>query len=77
METFRPFNYAMPALIAAETILREHGFFPMAYNPWTRELTPLLLPNEGTQNTIYVRDSLTVGAHLKEANPVYAFGAKI
>ena len=38
METFRPHNFAQADLIAAEAILSEHGFVPMAYKPWQREL---------------------------------------
>jgi hypothetical protein len=77
METFRPLHHATPALIASEAILLEHGFIPMAYEPWKRELRPLLKPSDGTQNTIYVRDHPAVLALLKEARPVRAFGTKI
>ncbi|MFZ1055873.1 MAG: FkbM family methyltransferase, partial [Opitutaceae bacterium] len=55
METFRPHNFAQADLIAAEAILSEHGFVPMAYKPWQRELVVLTQPSDGGQNTIYVR----------------------
>jgi FkbM family methyltransferase len=77
METFRPSNFAEPALIAAEAILGEHGFVPMAYNPWKRDLQPLLRPSDGTQNTIYVRAPSAVGARLKQAGPLRAFGTTV
>jgi len=77
METFRPANFAKPALIASEAILLEHGFIPMAYEPWKRELMPLIKPSDGMQNTIYVRDHLTVLALLKQAEPMRAFGTKV
>jgi FkbM family methyltransferase len=77
METFRPFNFAKPALIAAEAILLEHGFIPMAYEPWKRELRPLLKPSDGMQNTTYIRDHSAALALLKQAEPVCAFGTKV
>ena len=77
METFRPHNFATPTLIAAEAILREHDFVPMAYNPWRRELLPLVQPSDGAQNTIYVRDPLAVSARLRKSEPVRAFGTRM
>lgn len=77
METFRPHNFTQPALVAAEAILREHDFVPVAYDPWKRELMPLLQPSDGGQNTIYVRDPSGLVARLKQAGPVRAFGRDI
>jgi len=74
METFRPANYSSPALIEAEAILRGFGFVPMAYHPWTRELTPLLNPYDGKQNTIYVRNPDSLSRSLKLATPLRVFG---
>lgn len=77
METFRPHNFAQPSLIAAEAILREHDFVPVAYDPWKRELSPLLQPADGGQNTIYVREPALLADRLKQAEPLCAFGRKI
>lgn len=77
METFRPHNYAQASLIAAECILREHGFRPMAYDPWRRELWPLVKPADGGQNTIYVRDQARVSAHLRAAGHIRVFGEEV
>jgi hypothetical protein len=74
METFRPTNYSSAALIEAETILRGHGFLPMAYRPWNRELVPLSNASDGGQNTIYVRDPIELSKILKRARPIRAFG---
>jgi FkbM family methyltransferase len=77
METFRPQNYADPALIAAEAILGEHGFTPMTYLPKERRLEPLVESSDGTQNTIYVRSLDAVSARLRNAPPLLAFGTSI
>ena len=77
IESFRPEKFASPDLIEAEAILREHGFLPMDYNPWTRESIPLLNPNDGGQNTIYARDPENIGPGLKLAAPIRAFGTNL
>jgi len=74
VETFRPANGGKPQLIALESLLRERGFSPVAYDPRKRELRPLVGPFEGAQNTIYVRDHSAVMIRLKQAMPVRALG---
>jgi FkbM family methyltransferase len=77
METFRPANYAQPQLIAAEQILRGHGFLPVAYDPWKRDIRPISDPAEGGQNTIYVRELDTVRAQVKMGGRIRAFGTRV
>ncbi len=77
METFRPLNYAEPSLVASEAILREHGFLPMAYEPWKRELRHLHEPSDGAQNTIYVREPTQLVPILKQAMAVRTPGKNV
>jgi FkbM family methyltransferase len=77
METFRPQNFAAPSLVEAESILRDHDFAPMAYDPRGRRLHPLPKPSEGMQNTIYVRSLETVLSRIRKASPLLAFGGRI
>jgi len=77
METFRPQNFAKPALIESEAILREHGFVPMAYDPWKRGLLPLVRPSDGAQNSIYIRSPDAVLSRVRNAPPLFAFGRAI
>ncbi len=77
METFRPFNFTKPALIAAEALLKEQGFLPAAYDPWRRELRFLKESHEGTQNTIYVRDTTEMQQRLRQARTVRIWGQEI
>ena len=77
METFRHANFSRPPLMAAEAILREYEFLPVAYDPWKRELWPLLRPSDGSQNTIYVREPVGVRAWLRASAPVSALGRRI
>jgi FkbM family methyltransferase len=77
METFRPQNFSVPSLIEAESILRGHGFVPVAYDPRGRKLRRLVRPNEGMQNTIYVRSTEIVHSLFKKASPLFAFGGSV
>lgn len=77
VETFRPHNHGQPSLIAAEGLLREHGFLPCSYDPWKRALSPLVDPSEGGQNTIYVRDCTSVEARARQSEALRAFGTRI
>ena len=77
IETFRPDNFAEPSLVAAEALLAEYGFLPMAYDPWQRELRPLREPSAGAQNTIYVRDFRSVQGRLKQSAAITALGTGI
>ena len=77
METFRPQDFADPDLVESEAILREHDFIPVGYNPWSRDIAPLVKPGDGAQNTIYVRSQDAVLVRLRKAPPLRAFGKAI
>jgi FkbM family methyltransferase len=76
METFRPQNCDQQDFVTAEALLREHGFAPMSYDPWRRELRPLAA-REGGQNTIYVRATPALTARLRGAAQVSVFGREL
>jgi FkbM family methyltransferase len=77
VETFRPDNWETPNLRAIEGLLAAAGFHPVRYEPGRRSLTALTKPNEGGQNTIYVRDTAAVRRRLESAPPVTLAGARI
>lgn len=77
METFRPHNFRSEKLIASESLLRAHGFLPMAYDPYARRLSELLSPADGGQNTIYVRNRSEVENRLKRGQKVKFCGSTI
>lgn len=56
VETFRPHNWQMPKLRQMEDLLESHGFLPYAYDPWEKALARLGNPDEGDDNTLYLRD---------------------
>jgi FkbM family methyltransferase len=56
VETFRPHNIESPGLRELETRLGAAGFLPFDFEPETNALRPLVAPDQGTNNTIYLRD---------------------
>jgi FkbM family methyltransferase len=77
METFRPQRAQDPALLLAESLLREHGLLAAGYDPWTRTLEYLTDPAAGGQNTIYVKAIDEVRQRVRDATPLEAFGQRI
>jgi FkbM family methyltransferase len=70
VETFRPHNWEMPNLRAIEALLAAVGFRPVRYDPGRRQVVALTRPDDGGQNTIYVRDAAAVTERVAAAPPV-------
>jgi FkbM family methyltransferase len=66
VETFRPHNWRHPKLRQLEDLLERHGFLPYAYDPGGNALVTLRKPDEGDDNTLYLRDPDRVRARLGE-----------
>lgn len=77
METFRPQNHAQDFLRMAEALLAAQGFEPVTYEPWRRELRRLERPEDGGQNTIYVRGVEETNARLRRASAIRIFGGEL
>lgn len=77
IETFRPHNYKMEKLRTLESILASAGFTPFRYEPRARRLVPLAKENEGSNNTIYVRERAIVEQLLQAALPFTIHGHSI
>jgi len=67
VETFRPHNWQQPKLQALEKLLREHGFLPYGYDPGTNRIFRLERPEEGEDNTLYIRSESMVTERLGQA----------
>ena len=63
VETFR--QHPSPKLMELERRLQEFGFFPCDYHPTSNRLTPLRNQNEGSNNTLYLRDRPGIKSRLQ------------
>lgn len=62
---------------AVDACLRNNGFLPHAYDPFTRSLTPLASKHVGASNTIYMRSKDEVRRRLDQALPFRVNGRSI
>lgn len=77
METFRFADWNSPALRAAEILLGAYGFTPCDYDPVSRRVQRLASPNEGGQDTIYVRLESNLERQLQHGAPVSYLGLMV
>lgn len=74
VETFRPVSYDTPNLRELEARLAAEGFLPYRYETEGRRLVALERIEEGTDNTIYVRDRDAVEQRLRAAPAIRVGG---
>lgn len=76
VETFRPHNWQLPKLRRLEDLLESHGFLPYAYDPCENALVWLEKPDEGDDDTLYLRDPEQVRTRLEGARDEAGNGAR-
>lgn len=64
LETFRPHNWQLPKLRAIETIWRDHEFLPFRYDVESNKIFSLKNPQDGENNTFYLRSADEVSRRL-------------
>jgi len=67
LETFRPHNFMTEKLKSIEARLRDHGFDPFGYDVRANRLDPLMEPQDGGNNTLYVREREWVESRLADS----------
>ncbi len=73
IETFRKYDMKTRRFIEMENILANYGFSPYFFDIKNRLLTPITKPNEGDQDTIYIRNNEENLYLIKESKPLKIF----
>ena len=73
IETFRKYDSRTQRFIEMEKMLANYGFFPYFFDIKNRILTPITKPDEGSQDTIYIRNNEENLYSIKESKPLKIF----
>ena len=73
IETFRKYDSKTQRFIEMEKMLANYGFFPYFFDITNRELRPITNHNEGSQDTIYIRNNEENLHLIKESKPLKIF----
>lgn len=61
-------------ILSVDAFMDQHGFVPVTYDPWRREIQSA---HRRSDNTIYVRDVERVSQRVRAAEPFHVFGRPI
>ncbi len=73
IETFRKYDSRTQRFIEMEKLLASYGFFPYFFDITNRILKPITKPDEGDQDTIYIRKNEENINLIKESKPLKIF----
>ena len=73
IETFRKYDFKTQRFIEMEKMLANNGFFPYFFDIKNRILSPITKPDEGDQDTIYIRNNEENLYLIKESKPLKIF----